>query len=136
MTQSDDPLDVEIAALEAAMSQDNVDIAELEVLLAQKRQNLQTLSVEIRALKRAASLRPAAAASNDRPAATPAQTMFAVPAPTAMPTPTVVPTSVVATPTAMPAPAPTPAAPQPTRLRSVFGQIRTSDPRLAALPGG
>ncbi len=59
LTPIDDPLECEISAIEAAISNDNADIAELEALLVAKRKNLQTLSVELRALKRAASLRPA-----------------------------------------------------------------------------
>lgn len=63
LTPIDDPLEREISAIEAAISNDNADIAELESLLVAKRQNLQTLSVELRALKRAASLRPASMSS-------------------------------------------------------------------------
>ena len=74
ITQSDDPLEREIAALEVAITNDNADIAELEGILAQKQQNVQMLAVEIRALKRAASLRPVA-----RPAEAPAP--VAAPAP-------------------------------------------------------
>jgi uncharacterized coiled-coil protein SlyX len=58
LTPIDDPLEREISAIEAAITNDNADIAELEGLLAAKRQNIQMLSVELRALKRAASLRP------------------------------------------------------------------------------
>ena len=58
LTHSDDPLEREIAALEVAIINDNGDIAELEEILAQKRRNVQMLTVEVRVLKRAASLRP------------------------------------------------------------------------------
>ncbi len=116
ITHSDDPLEKEIAALEMAISNDNADIAELEALLVQKRQNLQMLTVEIRALKRAASLRPVAAARVE----------VAAPAP-------------VAVPSAAPAPAPAPVQATEShaaRFRNVVAQIRTTDPRLSAIPGG
>lgn len=104
ITQSDDPLEREIAALETAIANDNADVAELEGLLVQKRTNLQMLTVEVRALKRAASLRPVAQAPVEAPA---------------------------------PVPVPVPAPESLTgRFRNVVAQIRTSDPRLAALPGG
>lgn len=122
---SNDPLDIEIAALETAISQDNADIAELESLLVQKRQSVQMLSVEVKALKRAASLRPATV-TQDNPA--PVQAPVAVPV-------QIQPLAAVPA-AAPPAPAASAEPPAPTRLRSVFGQIRTNDPRLASLPGG
>ena len=56
--RSEDPLEFEIASLETAIANDIADVAELEALLVQKRQNLHMLSVEARTLKRAAFLRP------------------------------------------------------------------------------
>ena len=101
IAQSGDPLEREIAALEVAIINDNADIAELEATLVQKRQNIQILAVEVRVLKRAASLRPI--------------------------------TRVAEVQTPVPAPAPEA---HTGRFKNVVAQIRTSDPRLTAYPGG
>jgi hypothetical protein len=63
----DDPLMQEIASLERAIVHDNADIAELESLLVQKKQNIQMLSVEMRALKRASALRPISVVKGSNP---------------------------------------------------------------------
>lgn len=105
ITRSDDPLEQEIAILESAIANENADFAELEGLLVQKQHDLQMLSVEVRTLKRAASLRPIAKAAE-------------IPAPALVPTLVPVPES------------------HARRFRNVVAQIRTTDPRLAALPGG
>ncbi len=68
---SNDPLLQEIASLEIAINHDTADIAELEGLLAKKNQNIQMLLIEIRALKKAASLRPTAAVKTEAPAPAP-----------------------------------------------------------------
>ena len=57
------------------MAEDQHLIAEIETLLAQKRESVQNLSVELRALKRVATLRPAPAA----PPYTPVQAYAAPP---------------------------------------------------------
>lgn len=59
-TPVDDALGKEIAAIEAAIANENADVKELEELLSQKRQNIQMLAIELKALRRAASLRPVA----------------------------------------------------------------------------
>jgi hypothetical protein len=105
-----DPLELEIASLEAAMVKSNAEIAEVEALLAKKRQSLEVLSVEIRTLKRAATLRPI------RPVA---QGAGEPP-----------PVSVASLP---PESASVSSA---GRFRNVVAQIRTSDPGSPALPGG
>ena len=69
---SNDPLLQEIASLEIAITHDTADIAELEGLLAKKNQNIQMLLIEIRALKKAASLRPTTTAKVESPAPEPA----------------------------------------------------------------
>ena len=57
-TTSDDPLDRAIASIEAAIKDGDLEISDIEARLTQKRQNLRMLTVEVKALKRAASLRP------------------------------------------------------------------------------
>ncbi len=109
---SNDPLEQEIAAVEATIVNDNAEVAELEGLLAQKKHGLQLLAVEVRALKRAASLRPITPAAEVRVLAPAAEVRVLAPAPIAAPEP------------------------QPGRFRNMVAQIRTSDPRLAVLPGG
>ena len=61
LSSSDDPLDRAIASIEAAIEHGGREISDIEARLTQKRQSLQLLTVEIKALKRAASLRPVAA---------------------------------------------------------------------------
>ena len=78
-TPSEDPLTLEITSLEAAIAHDSADIAEPEDLLVQKKQNIQILSVEMKALRRASSLRPAFAAKTEAPS--PAQTPHVQPQP-------------------------------------------------------
>ncbi len=58
--QGADALDREIAGLDATASQTDLAIAALEETLVSKRRGLDTLHVEVRALRRAASLRPIA----------------------------------------------------------------------------
>jgi uncharacterized coiled-coil protein SlyX len=66
----------EIAALELAIAKDNAYVTELEGMLVQKRHDVQVVSVEVRILKHAASLRPIVQAAEIQvpvpPAATPA----------------------------------------------------------------
>jgi len=75
-TSQEDPLDQEIAAKEAAIAKDQATIAEAEDHLLEMKRSLEILSVEVKALKRAASLRPstfarAAVPTNDGSLAAP-----------------------------------------------------------------
>jgi peptidoglycan hydrolase CwlO-like protein len=56
---SEDPLDLEIAAKDAEIAKAQSGIAEAEAQIAKLKQDLELMSIEVRALKRAASLRPA-----------------------------------------------------------------------------
>ena len=58
-TSSADLLDQEIAAREADVANSQASIAEAESQLLSMKQSLEILAVEVRILKRAASLRPA-----------------------------------------------------------------------------
>jgi len=60
-TTSNDPLEQEIAAREADIARNQASIAELESKLLTLKQTQEILAVEVRALKRAAGLRPTAA---------------------------------------------------------------------------
>lgn len=55
-----DPLDREIEGMEAIASQTDLAIAAFDEALAEKRRTLDTLQIEVKALRRAASLRPVA----------------------------------------------------------------------------
>ena len=57
----DDALGREIAGTEAAIAKADEAIAEIETLIVQRRENIRRLSVELKAMKRAAVLRPVAA---------------------------------------------------------------------------
>lgn len=73
---SEDPLDQEIAAKDAEIASAQSAIAEAEARISKLKQDMELLAIEVRALKRAASLRPAmgtAAAPPQRQAPPPVQ---------------------------------------------------------------
>lgn len=60
---SDDPLDREIATKEAEIAKAQATIAEAESQIKAMKQEAELLSIEVRALRRAASLRPSTGAA-------------------------------------------------------------------------
>ena len=104
-TSSADLLDQEIAAKEADVTNSQASIAEAESQLLSMKQTLEILAVEVRILKRAASLRPATGSQST-------VNSVAAPPPAALRT------------FAQPTEAPAPAAPQVGRFREVVDQIR------------
>lgn len=72
-SSSDDPLDREIASKEAEIAKAQATIAEAESQIKAMRQEVDLLSIEVRALRRAATLRPSsgAAAPQHQPMARP-----------------------------------------------------------------
>ena len=72
----DDALGREIAGTEAAIAKTDEAIAEIETLLVQRRENIRRLAIELKAMKRAAVLRPVAATAGAGFESGAAQTAF------------------------------------------------------------